>query len=120
MEQIQPYLDQVLDYVRAGFDQINGPQGLLIALAATVFLQSWKQWLPVAVVAGAVHIAVDTLAPVRAGQAALRLPPLVDVEFWQGFAVVVAGYAVIIAVFFFIKRLLVRRSASDGKPVKAR
>jgi hypothetical protein len=120
MEQIQPYLDQVLDYVRAGFDQINGPQGLLIALAATVFLQSWKQWLPVAVVAGAVHIAVDTLAPVLAGQAALRLPPLVDVEFWQGFAVLVAGYAVIIAVFFFIKRLLVPRSASDGKPVKAR
>lgn len=35
-------VDQVVAYLREGFANINNPKGLLIALAATVFLGSWK------------------------------------------------------------------------------
>lgn len=112
MDQVQPYLDQALAYARMGFNEINGPQGLLIALAATVFLSSWRQWLPVAVLATIVHVAVDTLAPVLAGKGALKLPPLVEPEFWRHFGVLFVGYVVVIGVFFLIKGLLVRRSST--------
>ena len=108
MEQAQQILDQILAFTRSGFEEINATQGLLIALAATVFMGSWKQWFPISVLAVIVHIAIDKIAPVLAGQGDLRLPPLMEASFWQGAGVLLAGYLIVIAVFFFAKRMLFR------------
>jgi hypothetical protein len=114
MEQVQAFFDAALEYARTGFYAINGPQGLLIALAATIFIGSWKQWLPVSLLAAVIHIAVDTLAPVLAGKGALKLPPLVEPSFWQSFLVLFAGYVVVIGIFFFVKRLVIRPAAAPA------
>jgi hypothetical protein len=70
---------RLIAYLREGFGTINNPKGLLIALAMTIFLGSWKQWFPVAIVAVIVHIAIEQLAPVLAGEGgSVVLPDLME------------------------------------------
>lgn len=100
-------VDQAVAYLREGFANINNPKGLLIALAATVFLGSWKQWLPLSFIAVVVHIAIEQLAPVLAGEGgAVILPDLTSEAFWTRALVLLLGYLVIIGIFFFVKRLV--------------
>lgn len=107
------YLNQALDILREGFANTNNPKGLLIALAATVFLSSWKQWLPISLLATIVHIAIDQLAPVLAGEGgAVVLPPLMEPSWWAQSGVMFVGYAIVIAVFFLIKGMVFRKSAA--------
>lgn len=104
---MQAYLDQAVQILRDGFTQINDPKGLLIALAATIFLRSWGQWFPAAIIAAVIHIAIEHFAPVLAGQAELALPPLMEPAFWNRAGILLVGYLVVIGIFFFVKRLLV-------------
>ena len=102
-------VDQAVAYLRDGFGTINNPKGLLIALAATLFLSSWSQWFPVAIVATIIHIAINQLAPVLAGGGGeVRLPELMSEAFWTEALVLFLGYLVIIGIFYFVKRLLFR------------
>lgn len=106
-------VDQAVAYLREGFGTINNPKGLLIALAATVFMGSWKQWFPLALISVIVHIAIETLAPVLAGDGgAIALPPLMDGAFWTEALVLLLGYLIVIAVFFLIKSLIFRRGGA--------
>jgi hypothetical protein len=106
-------VDQALEYLRDGFGTINNPKGLLIALAATIFLGNWKQLLPVAAVATVVHIAIDRLAPVLAGGGgSVTLPPLLEEPFWTQVLVLFLGYMIIIAVFFMIKNMFFKKAAA--------
>jgi hypothetical protein len=105
-------VDQAVAYLRDGFGTINNPKGLLIALAATIFLGSWRQWIPVAAVATLIHIAIDQLAPVLAGGGGdVRLPELMSESFWTQALVLFLGYLVIIGVFFLLKGMLFRKAA---------
>ena len=105
-------VDQAVAYLREGFANINNPQGLLIALAATIFLGSRRQWVPVAAVATIIHIAIERLAPVLAGGGGeVTLPPLMEEAFWTQVLVLFLGYLVIIGVFFLIKSMLFRGGA---------
>lgn len=107
------YVDQAVAILREGFANTNNPKGLLIALAATLFMGGWRQWLPVALVATVVHIAIDQLAPILAGEGgAVRLPPIMEPSFWGNVGVLLAGYAIIIAVFYLIKSMIFRKSAA--------
>lgn len=114
MDSANSYLGQALDFLREGFADVNQVQGLLIALAATIFMQSWRQWLPISLLATIIHIAVDLLAPVLAENAAFRLPPLMEGAFWREAGTLFVGYLVVIGVFFLIKSLLLRRSAAPA------
>ncbi len=95
-----------------GFANINNPKGLLIALAAVLFMGSWKQWLPLALVALVIHIAIDRLQPVLGGGGGdVTLPPLMEESFWTQALVLFLGYLVIIGIFYFLKSLLFRKAA---------
>lgn len=111
MEAVQPYLDSLVEFLRAGFNETNQVQGLLIALAATIFMQTWKQWFGIALVAVVVHVAVDVIVPVLSG-GEFRLPPMVEPEFWIQCASRYVGYLIVIAIFFAVKRVLLRRPAA--------
>lgn len=111
---MQAYLDQAIQVLRDGFAQINDPKGLLIALAATVFLRSWGQWIPAAVVATIIYIAIEHFAPVLAGRGELTLPPLMDQSFWTRTGILFVGFLLVIAVFFFVKRILVTAAGGGG------
>lgn len=107
-------VDQAVAYLRDGFGTINNPKGLLIALAAVIFMGSWRQWIPIALVATVVHIAIEILAPVLAGGGGqVTLPPdLMEESFWTRALVLFLGYLIIVGIFFFLKSLLFRRSAA--------
>lgn len=106
------FVDQAVEYLRDGFANINNPKGLLIALAAVVFTGSWKQWIPIGLVATIVHIAIERLAPVLTGGGGdVTLPPLMEEAFWTQVLVLFLGYLIIIGVFFLIKSLLFRGGA---------
>jgi hypothetical protein len=106
-------VDQALEYLREGFANINNPKGLLIALAATIFLGSWRAWAPVAAIATIIHIAIEILAPVLSGGGGeVTLPPdLMQESFWTRTLVLFLGYLVIIGIFFLIKSMLFRGAA---------
>ena len=108
------YVNQAVDILREGFANTNNPKGLLIALAATLFMGSWRQWIPVALVATIVHVAIDRLAPVLAGDrdGTVTLPPIMEPEFWTSTGVLLAGYAIIIGVFYLVKSMIFRKSAA--------
>lgn len=105
------FIDAVFDYLRAGFYEVNHVQGLIIALVAVLLLPSIKR-IPVFVLgATVVHLVVDVLAPVMAGNrnAQLRLPPIVEVSFWEQVLVLLLGYFIVISVLAVIKRLVLKR-----------
>lgn len=107
------YVDQAVAWLRDGFANINNPKGLLIALAAVIFMGSWRQWLPIAALATVIHIVIEILAPVLAGGGGdVRLPPdLMQETFWTRALVLLLGYLVITGVFFLIKSMLFRGGA---------
>lgn len=105
-------VDQAVAYLREGFANINNPKGLLIALAAVIFMGSWRQWIPIALVATIIHIAIERLAPVLAGGGGeVTLPPIMEEAFWTQVLVIFLGYLVITGVFFLIKSMLFRGGA---------
>ena len=107
-------VNDALGYLREGFGTINNPKGLLIALAAVIFMGSWKQWLPIALVATLVHIIIEVLAPVLAGGGGqVTLPPdMMESSFWTRALVLFLGYLIIIGIFFLIKSMLFRKPAA--------
>lgn len=102
-------LNDVLDFMRAGFNEINAVQGLLIALVAVLFLATLKRLLIVVIAATLVHLGVDILLPVLTGGQAFQLPPLFEGWYWRYVTVCFVGYLVVISIFAIIKRLLFRR-----------
>lgn len=107
-------VDQAVAYLRDGFGTINNPKGLLIALVAVIFMGSWRQWIPIALVATIIHIAIEILSPVLAGGGGqVTLPPdLMEESFWTRALVLFLGYLVITGIFFLIKSMLFRKSAA--------
>jgi hypothetical protein len=112
---MQAFLDQALEVLRAGFTQINDPKGLLIALAATVFMRSWGQWIPAAIVSVVIYRAIEHFAPVLAGQRELALPPLVEQSYWTQTGILLVGFLLVIALMFFVKRILMAAAGGGGK-----
>lgn len=103
------FVQDVLDFFRTGFNQVNAVQGLIIALIAAVLLPSLAR-LPMFVVgATVVHLIVDTLLPVLSGRGPIELPPVLEQPFWVKVATLLAGYLIVILILGLIKRLLLRR-----------
>jgi hypothetical protein len=60
-----------------------------------------------------VHIAIERLAPVLAGEGGeVTLPPIMEETFWTQVLVLFLGYLIIIGVYFLLKSLLFRRQAA--------
>jgi hypothetical protein len=115
---MQAFLDQALAVLSAGFTQINDPKGLLIALAATLFLRSWGQWIPAAIIATLIYVGIEHFAPVLAGQGELELPPLVEASFWSRAGILLVGFLLVIGVFFFVKRIIMNAAGVGGDKKK--
>lgn len=103
------YVNQAIDALREGFGQINHPQGLIIALIAALLMPAWRQWLVFAILATAVHLAVNYLPAVLQNGS---LPNFMEQSFWTAALGYFLGYIIIIGVFFFLKSLVSRRGAA--------
>ncbi|MEZ5996185.1 MAG: hypothetical protein R3C25_10560 [Hyphomonadaceae bacterium] len=115
---MQAYLDQAVQVLREGFAQINDPKGLIIALIATLFMRSWGQWIPAAIIAVLAYVAIEHFAPVLAGQSDLALPPLMEAPFWTRTGILLVGFLIVIGIFFFVKRIITAAMGGGGAKAK--
>lgn len=108
MEYVQQVLSAINDYMQTGFYKVNAIQGLLIAIAAAYFMTKWNRIFVMALGATLAHVVLDVMVPVLAHNAAFRLPPLVDIEYWRFLLALYIGFLIVIPVFYFIKTMLLR------------
>jgi hypothetical protein len=108
------YLDWILDFFRAGFAQVNATLGLLIALYFAWRLSEWRELWATALGAVLIHIIAMVLVPMIDHNAPLRLPALLDVEFWKFVVALYLGYIVIIAALFFVKSNVFKASGGGA------
>lgn len=103
------YVSMVLEHLREGYAEINGLQGLIVALIAAVYVSEWKSFPSVLAAAVVGHVAIDVLAPVFANNDPLRLPPIFDGWWWRYVLLLTAGYAVVIGLLAALKKVVLRR-----------
>ncbi len=106
LAQLGNLLQGLLALADSGFDGVNQVMGLVIAAVFGFFLMgAWGGLCGSALGATLVHTLIDALRPMLDGGAFL-LPDLTDGGFWITRLALFLGYAIVIAVFFFIKTLL--------------
>ena len=108
MDNFQHLVTSVWGVFQKGFHEVNAVEGLIIALIAAFILSSWRRLWAVALGATLVNLIAIVLIPVVANHEAFKLPDVTKVEFWQNALVLYVGYLIVIAVFFFIKRNVLR------------
>jgi hypothetical protein len=116
MHEVVHYLNVILAFfetgLRDGFANVNGALGIIIALVAAYMLASWKRIWAIALGATVVHLIAEVMIPVLANRGHAALPPdFVELSYWKTALALYLGYLVVIAVFFFIKRNVLPRSA---------
>lgn len=109
---MEAFFDAVMSFIsglfalaQGGFDGVNEVLGLIIAAVAALLMPNWKALWSTAAGATLVHILVGVVRPVLDG-GALVLPPILTVGFWLTVLALFLGFAIVIAVFFFIKTVL--------------
>jgi hypothetical protein len=107
-----PYAHDTVSLLQTTYSGLNHVQGLLIAIIAAILMKQWKQLFPMAAGATLVNLLVNLVEPVlRGGQ--FHLPEnLISLTFWLELFVTLLIFALIIAIFFFVKSLFI-------KPAKA-
>ncbi len=107
IDQIVAFFEGVLELARGGFDTVNQIMGLVIALIAAILMKGWNRLVAIAAGATLVHLLIQTLMPLING-GSLSLPDVLSLTFWQTFVALLLGYLVVIAIFFAIKRYVLR------------
>ena len=105
-DSIGAFLTGVFGLAQGGFDGVNQVMGLLIAIIAALLMPVWSRLWASALGAALVHVAIGVIRPVLDG-GSFVLPDLLTLGFWMGVLALFLGYAIVIAVFFFIKSLIV-------------
>jgi hypothetical protein len=117
METVQTFATQALEFMQGGFYNVNGPQGLIIALLAVVIMKNWGQWMTLTLGATIVYAVVEAVRPIIFGKGELKLPPVVEPNYWLSVAGLFVGLAIIIAMFFAVKSVFFLRGG--GAKAKA-
>jgi hypothetical protein len=110
----QDALQTLLTYFQTGFHHVNGVQGLLVAAVLAYTMSSWRRLPSTVLMAVAAHVALGVMIPVLANGAAFRLPPLVELDYLKYLASLLAGYLVVVSLFFLVKSAVLGGGASHG------
>jgi hypothetical protein len=119
MESFGSIFNPILEFLQDGFNKVNAAQGLLIALFATVLMRRWSQLFFISFAASIVHVVTDTAIPIVMNGAAIKLPPVLEPEFWRYAVALFVGFVIIIAMFFAVRQVIAPQRKSQGKPAKA-
>jgi hypothetical protein len=112
-DSVGAFLTGAFGLAQGGFDTINQVTGLVIALIATFMMPAWSRLWATALGAAFVFILVGLIRPMLDG-GAFVLPPLLTLDFWMMMLALLLGFAVVIAVMFFIKSLFMGARARHG------
>ena len=110
-DSIGAFLSGMFGLAQGGFDTINQVTGLIIAVIATFMMPAWSRLWATSLGAAFVFILVDLVRPILDG-GAFVMPALLTMGFWMMVLALFLGFAVVIAVMFFIKSLFVGRGHS--------
>jgi hypothetical protein len=105
MEHVNEYVGQAVTALQTGFLKVNEPAGLVIALIAAILISSWRNLVPMALLATIVLVAIKNLPTLQSG----HLPNFTQTAFWTQTGGYLLGYLIIIAVFFGLKSMLFGR-----------
>lgn len=105
LDSLAAFLGGLFALAEGGFDGVNQVMGLIIALIAAILMPAWRSLWGSALGAALIHIIIQTLRPALDG-GAIALPPLMELGFWMTVLALFLGYAIVIAVFFFLKTLI--------------
>lgn len=108
LDQIGQLLRGIFALAEGGFDGVNQVLGLIIAAVAAVLMASWGRLFPTALAAAVIHVIITVVRPVLDG-GAFALPDLLSGGFWLALFALFLGYAIVVAVFFFLKSLVFGR-----------
>lgn len=108
MDTVQQGLNEIALYFQSGFYAVNALQGLLIAAIAAYSMNDFKRIFVIALAAVVAHAILDVMVPLLGGRGPLKLPPLVELEYWRYLVKLYAGYLIVISVFYIVKRLVLR------------
>ena len=116
MDDFSSILNQVLDFLRQGFNDVNNQIiGIVIAVIAAFMLSSWRRLWALALGATVAHVVISNLLLPLIQGAGFHLPPnLMEKSFWIGVAALYVGYFIVIAVFFFLKKTLLKGGAATA------
>ena len=103
-DSIGAFLTGLFGLAQGGFDTINQVTGLVIAVIATFMMPAWSRLWSTSLGAALVFILVGLLRPLLDG-GVFVMPPLLTLGFWMTVLALFLGFAVVIAVMFFIKSL---------------
>ncbi|CAN5217579.1 hypothetical protein BH10PSE2_BH10PSE2_12330 [soil metagenome] len=105
LAQIGNLFEGLFALASGGFDSVNQVTGLIIALVLTLMMSSWRSLWATAFGAVIVDRIVMMLRPALDG-GAIALPDIMTLSFWMTCLALFLGYAIVIAIFFFIKTIL--------------
>lgn len=105
---MEDLLRDALDFARAGFDEVNAVQGLVVAVVAALAMSNWGRLFFVAVSAVVAHVALDVLSPVFAEVGPLRLPEVLEPYFWRYLGLLFVGYLIAVGILFAVKRVVIK------------
>jgi len=105
INQIGDFLNGIFGLASVGFDGVNQVMGLIIAVIAALMMAGWRALGSTALGATLTHLIVLAVLPVLNG-GDFALPDVLSVGFWMRALALFLGYAIVIAIFFFIKTLL--------------
>ena len=110
-DSIGAFLSGLFGLAQGGFDTINQVTGLIIAVIATLMMPVWSRLWATSLGSAFVFILVGLVRPMLDG-GAFVMPPLLTMGFWLTVLALFLGFAVVIAVMFFIKSLFGGRAHS--------
>jgi len=105
VDQIGGLLNGIFALASGGFDSVNQVTGLVIALIAALMMGGWSGLASTAFGAVIVDRLIMMLRPALDG-GSIALPDIMTLSFWMTVLALFLGYAIVIAVFFFIKTIL--------------
>lgn len=112
-DSIGAFLSGLFGLAQGGFDTINQVTGLIIAVIAALMMPAWSRLWATALGSAFVFILVGLVRPMLDG-GAFVMPELLTMTFWMTVLALFLGFAVVIAVMFFIKSLFVGRGRGRG------
>jgi hypothetical protein len=105
LDQIGALFSGLFALAQGGFDGVNQVVGLIIALIAALVMPAWRSLWGTAVAAVIVDRLVVMLRPAL-DEGQIALPDIMTASFWMTAFALFLGYAIVIAIFFFLKTIL--------------
>ncbi|MBS0297517.1 MAG: hypothetical protein JSR45_14510 [Proteobacteria bacterium] len=94
----------VLDFIHHGFNDVRtSVVAIIIALIAVLMMKTWGRLIFMAIGAVIVHLAIIALLPLVQG-GKFVFPDVMSQAFWMQAISLLVGYAILIVVFFFLKK----------------